>query len=166
MSSEKNDASGISNLLPDAFREAICKLDLLAIYDLIPEYDDWDENQPSKSSLISRIRRPLAGFRFMGETSLSVREATCSYRKCAYKNNGLPFGYTFIGNTHGCLISFKFEFKDNQLISLSECMGFHVIEGDRVDPRWLFNVLDENDEWRRRLRLDQDKQASYPCAWI
>lgn len=163
---DPSDTNEISNILPDAYRDAICRMDLLAIYDLIPEYDYWDETQPNKSSLISRIRTPLAGFRFLGETSLSIHEATCRYRKCEYKNNGFPFGYTFVGNTHGCLVSFKFQFKYNQLISISECMGFHVMDGDRVDPRWLFSVLDENDEWRHRLRLDRAKEISYPCSWI
>ncbi|MFM7903433.1 MAG: hypothetical protein ACKPAD_15800 [Bacteroidota bacterium] len=65
MSTEEKSADEMSNILPDAYREAICQMDLLAIYDLIPEYDYWDETQPNKSSLVSIIRRPLAAFKFV-----------------------------------------------------------------------------------------------------
>ncbi len=81
MTSEPSDTNEVSNILPDAYRDAICRMDLLAIYDLIPEYDHWDETQPNKSSLISRIRTPLAGFRFLGETSLTILQGVCDYEK-------------------------------------------------------------------------------------
>jgi len=166
MTSEPSDTNEVSNILPDAYRDAICRMDLLAIYDLIPEYDHWDETQPNKSSLISRIRTPLAGFRFLGETSLTILQGVCDYEKCMSNKNGMPTGYTLLGNTTNCHMSMIFEFKYHQLVSLFECKSFKTTNENLSYDSCLSHVLDFNDEWRLRLRLDREKQVSYPCSWI